>query len=540
MAEQYNYTGYESAFVPTPAESNDPTVERKTFTSEKTGNTASKDEDKKSEFTITGKKNVLTSYRSCTYNFTLSAIYKEDIKDPKAYRRSVEELLILRSGGKGSEGIANPDPQQIELEKNVRGIQDDLGLKGRQVARSKGRLENMQAVQGFNKDSPGRFDFFIDNAEIETAMSFTKDSGMTLPTSMRFDIIEPYSMNGFLEALHVAAVKAGYANYKAATFLLKLEFKGYPDSSEFGEPEEVPKATRFFPIKIASAEVEVTERGTKYSVKCIPNNEKTFGQAGRLKKATKVSGEKVYEILEDLMLNLTDQEIQNAEKSGTPLSYDEYKIRFEKLSGTSWIEDREGVIGSSKLAELGVDSNIYRMVDPAENKRKNAYKIAQERKVQTESVKEEVPYEPKQSVAQFPEGANIHDIIGSIIRDSEYISNIIEKLPIDDDGMIEYFMIRVEVGNKANINPKTREPDHVYTYVVTPYRCHFSSIPNLGNVKTDEKKLKRSVLREYDYIYTGKNTEVRNFKIQFNNLFFAERKSFLPIKSVIFLIRSNA
>lgn len=517
----YEYTGYESALVPTsPENSNSPNTERKTEKSEKTGNTDSKNTSKQEQFVSSGGKNVLSSYRSYSYMFTLAAISKNDVKNPAAFKKSELDLVILKTGGKGKEGIANPTPEQVQTAQGNYKTAVDKNSSPAAKDRQKGKLENLQAIQGFNSDSPGRFDMFIDDIEIETIMAFTKEGGTTQPTSLRFVVYEPYSINGFIEALHIASVKAGYPNYIQSSLLLKIEFIGYPDGEGLEDPVIVPKSSRYFLIKITGLEVEVTERGTRYNVTAIPFGDQAFGQPGKLKKSVKLVGKNVRELLKDLADNLTEQEIQNAKKSGTPKFYDEYKIIFLKQSGNAWVDDSYGKIAESKLAELGVDNAIVQMVDPAENKRKNNYKIAEERKQETDAVKEEIPFEPKQTVTQFPENVNIHEVIGTVIRDSEYVSKIVEDIPIDEDGMVEYFNIRVEIGNKSEINPKTKKPNQIYTYIISPFRIHFTAIPNTENVKISEKKLKRSTLREYNYIYTGLNTEVINFRLNFNSLYF--------------------
>lgn len=521
MAEEYSYTGYESAFVPTPqADTNSQNVERKTDKTQTSTNKSKKDADTKEIYVSSGFKNVLSRYRSYTYNFTLAAINKNQVNNAENYRKNEFELTILRSGGKGQEGIANPNPEEVKLREDIYKIAKDANLKGKSLERSKGELENLQMIQGFNADSPGRFDMYIDTVEIDTIMAFNKEGGTTQPTSIKFDVYEPYSINGFIEALHIAAVKAGYPNYTTASFILKIQFIGYPDNQDLPDPEVIEKSSRYFLIGFTGLEVEITERGTRYNCSAIPWNEKAFGQPGKLKKPTKITGETVVDILEDLMLNMTDQEIQNAKKSGNDNYYDSYRIVFQKQSGSDWVSDKFGKIAQSKMAELGVDSSLYQMIDPGENKKKNNYKIAGENKTQTDTVKDEIPYEPKKNVTQFPENVNLHEIIAAVIRDSEYVANLIKNLEIDDQGMVEYFNIRTEVTNKDGLNPRTKKPNQTFTYVVTPYRLHFTSIPNLESSLVDEKKLKKSTLREYNYIYTGLNTEVRNFRLNFNNLYF--------------------
>ena len=515
MTNEYNYSGHESAFVPTPPENTNSTnVDRKT--DKKSNNKDKKEADRVQQFTSLNKKNKLASYRSYTYNFVLAALYKDQVNDPARFRNSELDLIILKSGGKGGEGIrqASAVEERLRITKAAnkeekKKAQEELGK----------RAPTLRAIDGFNKESPGRFDMFIDDVEIETTMAFSQQGGTTQPTSIRFEVIEPYSINGFLEAIQVAAVRAGYPNYASASFLLKVQFVGYKDDVDIPDPEFIDKTERYFAIGFTSVEIEVTERGTKYRCSCVIYNEKSFGQPGKLKKSVKMSGENVREILEDLMLNINDQELQNAKKNGSK-NFDQYAIKFIKPAGNGWVDDRGGVIAESKIVELGSDSNLFQMIDPAQTQKKSNYKVIKDVPPSKDTEKDEVKFEPKKSVVQFPENVSLHEIIAAVIRDSEYVANLIKDFKVDDVGMVDYFIVRTEVKNQDVIDPKAKRPYQIFTYVVTPYKVHYTNIPHLESSNVSEKNLKKGVLREYNYLYTGQNTEVRNFRLQFNNLYF--------------------
>ena len=515
------YSGYESAFVPTEPSASE-NVERKTQKADNPTNTneSKKDADQKQIYEFSGQKNVLNFFRSYTYHFTLAALNKDQANNPSNYRDSELDLVILKSGGKGQEGISS---------KNVKSDIEVLDARDAKVKASREQKDNQNTadlIGGFNERSPGKFDLFIDNVEIETIMAFNAQGGTTQPVQFRFEVIEPYSINGFIEALHTSAVAAGYPSYASCSFLLKIEFWGYPDDDvlEFKDPIKVPKAERYFVFTFTGLEVEVTERGTKYSCSAIPFADKAYGQAGRLKKSIKMTGKNVREILRDLMKALNKQEAFSEEKSkGTGSEYDSYSIQFLKLSGGAWVDDSEGAIASSKLVEIGKDNSLYAMIDPAESPKPNAYQVDAVQKPLPErrSTKPEtIQYRPETTVIQFPENSNLHDIIAAVIRDSEYTRDLIKELPIDSNGMIDYFIVRIEVKNKPTINPDTKKPYQEFTYIVTPYKVHYTNIPNFESQNVDEKKLKKTTLREYNYIYTGLNVDVRNFRLNFNNLYF--------------------
>jgi hypothetical protein len=475
--------------------------------------------------------NILNSYRSVTYNFTLAGLKKDYLKDPKKYRESELDLVILKSGGKGTSIISGAGPAEQDVRLSQRN--DDADPRDRRVqSAAQTNVDvsnsNLSLIQGFNNRSPGRFDMFIENVEIDTLMAFTEGSGSTLPTQIKFEVIEPFSVNGFIEALHVASIAAGYPSYLQASFLLKVDFWGYPDNGDFSEPEKIPKSERYFPIGLTGIDVDITERGTRYRCTAVPFNERAFGEPNVIKKPIQMSGEYVAQILGDLIKNINEQ-VSKSDKDGKSESlgnkHDTYSIKFPSWSDTDGWGGITNEIALSRLSEILKDNALYKMVDPATADKPDAYKkqgSSQPTPAQQSKEPEAIKYTPGKTVVQFAENMNIHEAISSVIRDSEYTRNILKdvKKSIDQFGMIKYFMVKVEVTNLDVINETTKKPFQNFEYVVTPYKVHYTRIPTYGQEQIDDRNLKSLSLRQYNYIYTGKNVDIINFKLNFNTLFF--------------------
>lgn len=482
----------------------------------------------------TGESNVLNGYRSVTYNFTFACLRKKYLENPDELRKSETELVILKSGGKGYAGISSDGINSSMYANQSRAdysSRDPRRLDISQNEKSK-PLTNygQELLDGFNKTSPGRFDMFIENVEIESLMSFTPNSNASMPTKLKFEVIEPYSVNGFIEALYVTSLAAGYPNYIAATFLLKVEFKGYPDDdiNSFRDPVTIPNSTRYFPVCLTNIEVDITEKGTRYRIEAVPTNERAFGQPNVINKPIKMEGQSIKEILTNLIENVNKQAIDTWKQTSTNARTDEvdvYDIKFPSWSESDGWIDSDNAIAKEKIVELYKDNALYKLVDPATVDKSNGYKANGAKKPTEKELAdqpEKIKYDPKKTVIQFPEKMNIHDIISAIVRDSEYVRNILKDIKkyTDSYGMVDYFMIRLETTNTDVINPMSKKPVQKITYVVSPYKVHYTKIPNLADNVVDEKDLKKLSLREYNYIYTGKNIDILNFKLNFNTLFF--------------------
>lgn len=455
------------------------------------------------------KENVLNSYRSYTYNFTLAAIRRDQVNNPESYRNSELDLVILKSSGKGNSTLStNVTP--IERKNTSENSSADTNESSSQL------------VEGFNKKSPGRFDMFIDGVEISTLMGFSKEASTTIPTTLKFDVFEPYSINGFIEALHVAAVAGGYLTYAQASFVLKMEFIGYPDdeSVEDSTAKKIELSERYFVFKFTGIEIDLSEKGTRYKCSAIPFNELGFGQSNVIKKPTNASGSTVQELLEDLMKNITSQILDANKSSKEGLNAnkgDIYEIKFPTYEEQSINFDGVNDIGKSKILEPNKENTLYKFVDNGEDQQ-DAYNPTPggKTKVTKASIIGSTP------VVNFFNGSVLNEAIAAVIRDSTYLRDKLKNIKqnLDENDMFDYFLVSVDVEDQTEIDEESRKPFRKYTYVVTPYKIHFTKIPNYASQLFDSSKMKKRTVREYNYVYTGKNIDVLNFKLNFNLLYF--------------------
>jgi len=471
-----------------------------------------------------GKSNILNKYRSYTYNFTLAAVDKTHANDPKIWRKSVKDFIILRSGGKGNdtitEDVVGQDTFRNETEIKVRDQGSeyydpkDTVTINKKVFNGTDTTRNRALVKAFNNsDSAAKFDFFIDNIEIETTMAPQKSGGFTLPTKIEFDVFEPYSIEGFIEALQVSAEAAGYENYVVASFLLLVDFIGYPDNQVLPSPTRINGSSRYFLIKFTGLGIEITEKGTKYHCTAVPFNEIGFGEAGKIKKPLTMEGTKVKELLESLMTSVNQRQNGDEDISEDSES-DTYEIKFPIFKNGQWdYSDYDTTIADQDMSNSHLGGALVGLVDP------KAVSTAT-------SLSSLLQSKESNNKIQFPENVNIHDIISATIRDSMYVRKLITTIGTGADnpdkfGMVRYFLVRLEVTNKARTDPYKKRPYQTFRYVVTPHRVHYTFIPEYARSEKISKQLLQTLVhREYDYIYTGLNTDILNFKLDYNFLYF--------------------
>jgi hypothetical protein len=516
----------------------------------KTEDTNTKPEDFKqktiTKIIPTDKKNILSTYRSYTYRFTLSCLSRDEVDNPSKYvKENGLNLIVLRSGGKLSGAMQSrgrASAADLAAHENLINGPQELNIPLEDIIRSKKNIEtlnqNPELVESFNRYSAGQYDMFIENVQIDTIAAFTKATNTTLPTTMSFDVIEPYSVNGFLEALGVAARVAGWNNYAEAAFVLLVEFIGYPEKGEVPNSEIIP-VNRYFTFGFSAMNIEITERGTVYKCEAFSWGERGNGVAGKLTSSITASGNNIGEILTDLMKKFneqltTDRKIQFKDEGPQTALHDTYEIRFDGFDSASNVFVKGGDTGTGNNSIKGsllydnTDSKQVPLLDPQQTPVGANYPDYKN-KGTTATTYTVSAGSDKKSQVSFKSNNNLRDVISEIVVNSKYIRGILENLygekgtqamPDSANGMIDYFMVRVETQETKERDELLNKPVRKYIFVVSPYKVHRTRFPTFGNLRQNLIELQKNSLRSYNYIYTGENTDIISFKLQYNYMYF--------------------
>ena len=485
-------------------------VERKTVINAQPVEVTSKriyDKNEAPDFTL---GNVLERYRSYTYNITLAALSAEKLDNSDSWKDTKDlDLIVLSSAGKDGNGLRATAAVDVTRQNSV---ETEFGSSNT-TSKVISAKEAGDLITEFNQKSPGRFDMYINNVELKTISTYA--IGATLGQTISFDVIEPYSINGFVEALHVASVGAGFVSPIGTPFLFKIEFKGYPDSKDITESESILYADRYYVIRFNDIQQEFTERGTKYACKGFAFHESAFGNPNKLKMPVSVQGTTVGEVLTNLSTSLNEQVKKNntlSKDKSVATESDSYTIMFADIDSTGDIDltIKENYFSKSKLKTVGKDYTLPRGIDAGDPNRVDSN--GRIRQGETAS-----------PTAVFNENTNITSVIEAVIRDSEYGKRLLEKMhqgEIPQDGMVDWFMIHAQTKIKSSIDPTTNKNYTEYVYIITPYAVHFTKIPGFSNQKWTYDELLKRVLRFYNYVYTGNNSDLLSMKLDYKYLTF--------------------
>jgi hypothetical protein len=120
----------------------------------------------------------------------------------------------------------------------------------------------------------------------------------------------------------------------------------------------------------------------------------------------------------------------------------------------------------------------------------------------------------------FRKGSNLMTIIDTMITNSVYMDIFkdpgqLERIQVSE--MIPWFKTEV-LSYVIGYDVLRMRYVYEYHYVVSPFEIHYSAMPGI-NIQFTTNKLKKKAIREYNYIYTGKNLDVLSYNIRYNNLF---------------------
>ena len=454
--------------------------------------------------------NVLSRFASYDYVLTLSSLTQEDINYPDAsYMKGKKLPIICKSASANPENRVNT--------------------------------------------SYGKYDYFIENFTCESIIGLA-DPRTTNVTTVQFDVVEPYSIGMFVHALQQAAYNSKFPNWRGAPFLLSIEFRG---NTETGQIVNVPFAARHIPIKLATISITSTEKGTRYSVTGYATN----GQAlttefANLKTDVTLKGKTVQEVLqvgEQSLQNIVNKRLKEYAKSGSVKVPDQIVILFPNTEEVA--SSKSSAVGAGKpennaratttivkgnpegtdvfkrigvqqatLAQAANEVNAIGQSSMGYDLKKRGDAAPKEvlagvtfdEKSNTYT-RANVVINPAEGTMKFAQNSDITAIITQVLLTSLYPEEVL-KANNTQNGMKKWFKIDTQVYYLQSEEDLELTGDYprIIVYRVIPYLVHASRFASANKGSTITESDKRKIVKRYDYIYTGKNSEVIKFNIDFS------------------------
>lgn len=458
---------------------------------------------------VAGKKqeNVLNKFTSFNNIFTLGVLSPRDYNEPNNAYISLGEpdLIILRSGGSG------------QSKKVTTFYEDRLGKK---------------------------LEYYIDNVRIDSIVAPNPATGVARATKIEFTVHEPYSIGMFLQALKIGANQAGFENYTEAPYLLSVDFKGYDQNTQSYTPLN---SKRHFPLKLTKMRFEVNASGAVYEVEAIPYNDVALSDlASNITTDVNITGGNVAELTKSLEEVVNEVYFERALAAGISVP-DKIEIRFDTLS------DVNSTVRTTDFYDDAILRNLRRITVDSSQVDTTAPTGGSQGSIGDSTISLDilrgtgnVPFSSYVEVIQddgipyfsngqtiisadgrdfqFSPVIDISTVLTEIILTSEYVKDKLNEVETagDNAGLIDWFCIQVQTiinpnATALSINGNTPK---IYVYRILPYKAHHSLFKKPDQAPVGVSDLAKSVVKEYNYIYTGKNDSILNFDIQLNYTFF--------------------
>lgn len=153
-------------------------------------------------------------------------------------------------------------------------------------------------------------EMLIDNLNVEAVVAPTPQNRTAQATNITFEVIEPFSIGVFFQAMKIQAIKAygPDADYLTVPFALIIDFKGYDDDGNVARNDQnLRQLRRVIPIGMRNVEMTANHTGGRYSCQAYPWNEMGLRDAFvSIKQQVTLTGTTVHELLqsgEDSLMN---------------------------------------------------------------------------------------------------------------------------------------------------------------------------------------------------------------------------------------------
>lgn len=466
-------------------------------------------------FSKPGKRiyNPLSKLASYTYNISLYII------TPDAYAQFIE------SGRQKIDAIVTAGP-----------ISEGNGVgAGAYVIAQSGGINNKT-----QKRAPGfELDYYIDNLRFKT-VTLAKDTGTSAVAvqTLKFTISEPYGFSFVSNLQKASAALRKYSDstsYKELTnsfkdfFILGIKFYGYdingnlikPDDQLYGSPLDPNGGDalfeNYYDIRFKECKFQLNGKTVTYEITATGLNGATLlgTKRGRMPTGTNIEGRTIEDALtgpKGLFSNLNKQQEDLAKGDNPSLTFpNKYNVVFlgdaaTKLANASMVTE-------SDLAKWRWGGSGATTTDESNDSAGTA--------------------PPNNTVRQFTfnNDTSIIQAIQQIVSQSKFTENALkvvftnskqpdpeqkgtERVVKDQPATFQWFNVNAEV-KKADWDPKIQDWAYETNYVIQLY-----DVPSIESPYTQAGKSYYGPHKRYDYWFTGQNSEVLDFQLQFNFAYF--------------------
>jgi hypothetical protein len=427
---------------------------------------------------------------------------------------------------------------------------------------------------GPERDSAFQEEFYFDNLKFDTVISMTQSTRGYNNYSISFTLIEPYGLT-LLNRILDLAKQINMPNYVEIPYLLEIRFFGADDTGKY---VNIDQHTKLLPIRIINMSIKAGTKGSEYQIQAVPYNNLAHLQSIQTTKANyEITSRTVGEVfasggagsssVENQIAGYTTASRVNQQLRQTQIAANQFAAdegEFQSLSndttrqtpGTTAAATLPPPLPAARITAASFthafnlwqkytsDSNYQKVpdeiafvidpeiaaskivepkqVDPGRTSVQTANgtnPASQTTNLPATSPKPGVDF--TKSIFSINAGSNINTIINNMIVNSEYIQKQISDSNTQGSGSgsagaktapIKWFKITSKIELKQFDSSRNVFGKKI-TYYIQKYSHYNMTFPGAPKARPT------GAVKNYNYIYTGKNTDIIDFNVQFNALY---------------------
>ena len=447
------------------------------------------------EQNIQAKLNSLASMATYTYQLSIYLMTPEQFSTMSAEEtKSVAGLsLLMQSGGGGGNGL------EADLNGATRNRHFDL-------------------------------DYFIEDLEMESLMPRAV-RGATNQTRLNFKIVEPYGFT-FIERLKNATrdISESTSDFIKQHYLMVIRFHGYDDEGNQISSQPAVDSTgidnnrsdknsvneKFIPFKFSNITTRATTGAVEYVCEALPVNH--FEALSQKRATIPFQVEIKGQTLQNLFMGTSDLEVdtktsKRAISTGLMDALNKQQKEYVKTKSQS-------IADEYKVTFVGSNMGSQKVMPPGD--------VAKPRTASSPSTTSSLLTNSKGQVEKetftvsVTAGQQLQQSIDGILKTSQYITNqqtmqydVVKKEWQTKAGnpVLAWYKITTKLESKGY--DKIRK-DFAYKieFVITPQQVTDTKSPAFP------KDRFRGVHKKFNYWFTGENTEVLDYEVEFNALYY--------------------
>jgi len=392
-------------------------------------------------------------------------------------------------------------------------------------------------------------DFYIDDIELKGLISGTSVSSPHNQFETSFTVIEPNGLT-FLEELHGIVqehnisngVSKDRINYAAQNYLMVVRFYGYDKNGkqitgrDIGVSESLSDLSsiseKFIPFQFTGIQFAIENAEVRYKCNAVcPQTQIPFGVANStITFNAELYGQTVSAVLTGKLSNedlekedeLKETQLDDAE---VDVIYDQNVSLVDALNTeqSKLLKNKSIEVPHKYVIEFEKGSNIGKSLVITTGEHTDKDNVPMMVRNQQSMLTNKGFFDKNKRLFSFTAGQSIVQAIDMILRASTFISNQ-QEVTMDEvtgkvtknesaSDVLQWYKIRTQV---TPIKYDSIRHNYAYEikYVISRYQVNNIRSPYYGPTRF------RGVHKEYDYWFTGKNTEVLDFRQEYNYLYY--------------------